>query len=125
MEQNQETVAKEINNFKESKYATGKRKTSIAKVWLKKGSGKIIINGKNFEDYFKRANHKMQVLRPFEIPLPISLRHLTSFKDFRIKFVASSDFSVRSQCPASSTIFTNCLPPPAIAALRPTVEENY
>ena len=67
MEQNQETVAKEINNFKESKYATGKRKTSIAKVWLKKGSGKIIINGKNFEDYFKRANHKMQVLRPFEI----------------------------------------------------------
>ena len=67
MEQNQETVAKEINNFKESKYATGKRKTSIAKVWLKKGSGKIIINGKNFEDYFKRANHKMQILRPFEI----------------------------------------------------------
>ena len=67
MEQNQETVAKEINNFKESKYATGKRKTSIAKVWLKKGSGKIIINGKNFEDYFKRAKHKMQILRPFEI----------------------------------------------------------
>tara|TARA_B100001758_G_C17774734_1_gene286812 strand:- start:1 stop:432 length:432 start_codon:yes stop_codon:yes gene_type:complete len=67
MEQNQETAAKEISNFKDTKYATGKRKTSIAKVWLKKGSGKIIINGKSFEDYFKRANHKMQVLRPFEI----------------------------------------------------------
>ena len=39
-------------DFKDSKYATGRRKTSIAKVWLKKGSGKIFVNGKNFEDYF-------------------------------------------------------------------------
>ena len=54
-------------DFKDSKYATGRRKTSIAKVWLKKGSGKIYVNGKNYEDYFKRANHKMQLLRPFEI----------------------------------------------------------
>ena len=54
-------------DFKDSKYATGRRKTSIAKIWLKKGSGKIYINGKNYDDYFKRANHKMQLLRPFEI----------------------------------------------------------
>ena len=54
-------------DFKDSKYATGKRKTSIAKVWLKKGSGKIYINGKKYEDYFNRENHKMQLLRPFEI----------------------------------------------------------
>ena len=54
-------------DFKESKYATGRRKTSIAKVWLKKGTGKISVNGKNYEDYFKRANHKMQLLRPFDI----------------------------------------------------------
>ena len=54
-------------DFKDSKYATGRRKTSIAKVWLKKGSGKIYVNGKNYEDYFKRSNHKMQLLRPFEI----------------------------------------------------------
>jgi small subunit ribosomal protein S9 len=54
-------------DFKESKYATGKRKKSIAKIWLKKGSGKIYVNGKNYEDYFKRSNHKMQILRPFEI----------------------------------------------------------
>ena len=54
-------------DFKDSKYATGRRKTSIAKIWLKKGSGKIYINGKNYEDYFKRENHKMQLLRPFEI----------------------------------------------------------
>ena len=54
-------------DFKDSKYATGRRKTSIAKIWLKKGSGKIYVNGKNYEDYFKRANHKMLLLRPFEI----------------------------------------------------------
>lgn len=54
-------------DFKDSKYATGRRKTSIAKIWLKKGSGKIYVNGKNYEEYFKRATHKMQLLRPFEI----------------------------------------------------------
>ena len=54
-------------DFKDSKYATGRRKTSIAKIWLKKGTGKIYVNGKNYDDYFKRANHKMQLLRPFEI----------------------------------------------------------
>ena len=54
-------------NFKDSKYATGRRKTSIAKVWLKKGSGKIFINGKNYNDYFTRETHKMKLLRTFEI----------------------------------------------------------
>ena len=54
-------------DFKDSKYATGRRKTSIAKVWLKKGSGQIFVNGKKYEQYFKRENHKMQLLRPFEI----------------------------------------------------------
>ena len=54
-------------NFKDSKYATGKRKTSIARIWLKKGTGKITVNGKDYDSYFKRANHKMQLLRPFEI----------------------------------------------------------
>ena len=36
-------------------------------MWLKKGSGKIYVNGKNYEDYFKRPIHKMQLLRPFDI----------------------------------------------------------
>ena len=54
-------------NFKDSKYATGRRKTSIAKVWLKKGSGQIVINGKNYDNYFTREIHKMKLLRPFEI----------------------------------------------------------
>ena len=54
-------------DFKDSKYATGRRKTSIAKVWVKKGSGKIYINGKLLNEYFSNENHKMQITRPFEI----------------------------------------------------------
>ena len=54
-------------DFKDSKYATGRRKTSIAKVWVKKGSGKIYVNGKLFNKYFSNENHKMQITRPFEI----------------------------------------------------------
>jgi len=53
-------------DFKDSKYATGKRKTSIAKIWLKKGTGKIYVNGKDYQDYFKRSNHKIQLLKPFD-----------------------------------------------------------
>ena len=67
MENNNQENAKIKLDFKDSKYATGRRKRSIAKVWLKKGSGKIFVNGKNFEKYFTRANHKMLILRPFEL----------------------------------------------------------
>ena len=67
MENLQLTKNKILMDFKDSKYATGKRKTSIAKVWLKKGSGKFYVNGKLLNDYFPRANHVMQILRPFEI----------------------------------------------------------
>ena len=54
-------------DFKDSKYATGRRKTSIAKVWLKKGSGKIYVNGKLYSEYFSSDNHKMQITKPFEL----------------------------------------------------------
>ena len=67
METTENKIKKNKLDFKDSKYATGRRKTSIAKVWLKKGSGKIYVNGKNYEAYFTRDSHKMQILRPFEI----------------------------------------------------------
>ena len=60
-------ISKVKLDFKDSKYATGRRKTSIAKVWLKKGSGKIYVNGKLYNDYFSSDNHKMQITRPFEL----------------------------------------------------------
>ena len=52
---------------KERSYATGKRKNSIARVWLKKGEGKISINGKSIKDYFSRQVLQMIVNQPLEI----------------------------------------------------------
>ena len=54
-------------DFKDSKYATGRRKKSIAKVWLKKGSGNIHVNGLKMNKYFKRPIHQIIVTRPLEI----------------------------------------------------------
>ena len=54
-------------DFKDSKYATGRRKKSIARVWLKKGSGNFQINGKKMNDYFKKMNLQIAILRPLSI----------------------------------------------------------
>ena len=67
METSQTSTPKIKLDFKDSKYATGRRKKSVAKVWLKKGSGKIYVNGKLFNDYFASENHKMLITRPFEL----------------------------------------------------------
>ena len=54
-------------NFKDSKYASGRRKRSFAKVWVKKGSGNIHVNGLKMNEYFKRPVHQIIVTRPLEI----------------------------------------------------------
>ena len=54
-------------DFKDSKYATGRRKKSIAKVWVKKGTGLIHVNGKLFNEYFSSEFHHLQIKRPFDI----------------------------------------------------------
>ena len=54
-------------DFKDSKYATGRRKKSIAKVWLKKGSGNIHVNGKKMNEYFKKPNLQIAVFRPLTL----------------------------------------------------------
>ena len=54
-------------DFKDSKYATGRRKRSIAKVWLKKGSGNIHVNGKKMVDYFKKQNLQLAIFRPLTV----------------------------------------------------------
>ena len=48
-------------------YATGKRKTSIARVWLKQGDGKITINKRSIDDYLKRETAKMIIRQPLEL----------------------------------------------------------
>ena len=48
-------------------YATGRRKESVARVWLKKGSGQVIINGKPQDQYFGRPTHLLVLNQPFLI----------------------------------------------------------
>jgi len=48
-------------------YATGKRKSAIARVYMKSGNGNIIVNKKNYEEYFTRPSLKMIIRQPFEI----------------------------------------------------------
>ena len=65
---NNEITNKKINlDFKDSKYATGRRKKSIAKVWLKRGSGNIHVNGKKMADYFLKPNLQIAISRPLTI----------------------------------------------------------
>ena len=68
IQSNSEPVIKKVKlDFKDSKYATGRRKKSIARVWLKKGSGSINVNGKKMEEYFKNQNLQTAICRPFAV----------------------------------------------------------
>ncbi|MFW0776472.1 MAG: 30S ribosomal protein S9 [Rickettsiales bacterium] len=46
-------------------YGTGRRKNAIARVWLKRGNGKITVNGKDLESYFARPVLRMIINQPF------------------------------------------------------------
>jgi small subunit ribosomal protein S9 len=48
-------------------YATGKRKTAVARVWMKEGSGTFTVNNRNFDDYFTRDVLKKIIQQPLEI----------------------------------------------------------
>jgi len=48
-------------------YATGKRKSSIARVWIKPGTGEIVVNTKSLDAYFGRETSKMVVMQPLEL----------------------------------------------------------
>lgn len=54
------TAANEIN-------ATGRRKTSVARVWATPGSGKIHVNKREFTDYFPSLSMQNEILRPLEL----------------------------------------------------------
>ena len=62
----EKNISKIKLNFKESNYATGRRKESVARVWIKKGTGKIFVNGKTMNDYFKRPVHQLIVVMPLQ-----------------------------------------------------------
>jgi Ribosomal protein S9 len=48
-------------------YATGKRKDAIARVWIKPGSGKVMVNGKEMNSYFARPVLQMILRQPFKV----------------------------------------------------------
>ena len=69
MENTTDSIDTNISNKLDNKqraYATGKRKNSIARVWLKRGSGTISVNGKSIEKYFARPVLQMIVNQPLE-----------------------------------------------------------
>ena len=47
--------------------ATGRRKTSVARVFLRQGKGTISINGRSLEEYFGRETARMIVMQPFDV----------------------------------------------------------
>lgn len=55
-------------------YGTGRRKTSVARVFLKKGTGKIVVNGKVVDEFFARETGRMIVRQPL-----VLTNHLESF----------------------------------------------
>ena len=48
-------------------YATGRRKDAVARVWLKPGSGKILVNGREQETYFARPTLRLVINQPFDV----------------------------------------------------------
>ena len=55
------------NMSTEIHYATGRRKTSSARIYLKKGKGKIVVNDRKLDDYFGRKVAQMLVMQPLEL----------------------------------------------------------
>ncbi len=66
MENTENNSEAKLDN-KQRAYATGKRKNSIARVWLKRGSGSISVNGKSVEKYFARPVLQMIVNQPLNV----------------------------------------------------------
>ncbi len=76
-----------MGETKQRYYGTGRRKTSIAKVFLKPGTGKILVNCKELDDYFGRETAKMVVKQPL-----VLLNYLTNF-DITISVHGGGDSS--------------------------------
>ena len=60
---NSEAIEKKVDSFGRA-YSTGKRKSSIARVWVKLGNGNVLINGKKEEEYFSSKSHRLVLNQP-------------------------------------------------------------
>lgn len=48
-------------------YGTGRRKTSVARVWIRQGSGRVVVNRRAFENFFPRETLRMIIMQPLEV----------------------------------------------------------
>jgi small subunit ribosomal protein S9 len=48
-------------------HSVGRRKTSVARIWLKKGSGNLVVNGQAYEKYFDTDVSRLEATKPFQI----------------------------------------------------------
>ncbi len=53
-------------------HAVGKRKTAIARIWMRPGTGKITINKRTMDEYYIRATSKMMIMQPLELTKTVS-----------------------------------------------------
>jgi len=56
-------VEKKVDSFGRS-YSTGKRKSSIARVWIKAGNGSVVVNGRKEDSYFSSKSHRLLLNQP-------------------------------------------------------------
>lgn len=78
--QKQEEIAKARVRQVDEKgraYGTGKRKCSIARVWIQPGDGKFVVNDKQFDAYFPILDHRADLLRPFTVTKTLGLWDVT------------------------------------------------
>lgn len=66
-------------------YGTGRRKSSVARVFLAKGTGKIVVNDKEFEQYFSRPTNCMIVRQPLELT-----EHISTF-DIKVNVIGGGE----------------------------------
>lgn len=66
-------------------YGTGRRKSAIARVFMKRGSGNIIVNGKSLDEFFSRETGRMIVKQPLAL-----VEHLESF-DIKVNVIGGGE----------------------------------
>lgn len=66
LEPQEEQVRTRVVDSLGRSYGTGRRKNSVARVWIKPGKGQFTINDRSFEDYFPRSLHRSIIIQPLE-----------------------------------------------------------
>ncbi|MDR3646084.1 MAG: 30S ribosomal protein S9 [Candidatus Babeliales bacterium] len=61
------TKKKTTSSSVPASHGVGRRKSSVARVWLRKGTGKMIINGRNFSEYFDTDIARAEATTPFKV----------------------------------------------------------